>query len=69
MLGGSVLIYLMAGGAVVSWSLAFIHSFVCKVEPCGGYMVMLLLGVEALLLEVYWIVHALGRLEGVLNLQ
>ena len=68
MLGGACFDIFDGRWSSGSWSLAFIHSFVCKVEPWGG-MVMLLLGVEALLLEVYWIVHALGRLEGIPNLQ
>ena len=68
MLVGSVLIYLMAGGAVVQGVLVFIQPFGCKLNHVEA-MFRHLLVVKALLLEVYWFVQVLGRLEETLILQ
>ena len=52
--------------AVVQGVLVFIQPFGCNhVEAMFRHLLVVI----ALLLEVYWIVHALGRLEGILNLQ
>ena len=68
MLVGSVLIYLMAGGAVVQGVLVFIQPFGCKLNHVEA-MFRHLLVVKALLREVYWFVQVLGRLEETLILQ